>query len=447
VIDGTATVSVDGKSATTDPGTGITHPGWHGLTPPGTTTNGNIGQPCLDPQGQVIIALRDAGNIGKATFELIKGTDGIASSLGKLVGISSGILSETAHSLFTGFGIADDLAQVLNLDDHTPWDKRLKAGASLLLEGSLLFAEVTGAVVAPEVLAAATLTKLAKSVLTLNQGGDDLAAAVRAILAVGQLPPCDPTMTQQARQAANTLATDAQRMGNQASGAITDLGQIGMLAPEIGDILAKGDPNAPFYGLSDSDRAAFENIIAEYDHAINDIDNQGPIWQEGPQVVNDIGSFTAFYTGPAQSGGMSGGPGGGGSMPQPIQCPLYWSAEFGNTVLRGRTSGAGNINFFAAPNQLIRVQVYDPIRKQIGTAVTFTGTSGNVSNLGLIPMLSDTGTDPANNGLSSEAAFVIGLDPTKYSTAGDGISDGAKVLECLDPLNGRAFPTGVIASP
>src|SRR5262249_17223296 len=36
VFDGTATVSADGLYVTTDPGTGITHPGWHGLAPPGT---------------------------------------------------------------------------------------------------------------------------------------------------------------------------------------------------------------------------------------------------------------------------------------------------------------------------------------------------------------------------------------------------------------------------
>jgi len=34
-ITGTATVSADGKTATTDPGSGITHPGWYGTTPPG----------------------------------------------------------------------------------------------------------------------------------------------------------------------------------------------------------------------------------------------------------------------------------------------------------------------------------------------------------------------------------------------------------------------------
>src|SRR5262245_17590529 len=36
VIEGTATVSADGATVRTDPGTGITHPGWHGLAPPGS---------------------------------------------------------------------------------------------------------------------------------------------------------------------------------------------------------------------------------------------------------------------------------------------------------------------------------------------------------------------------------------------------------------------------
>jgi hypothetical protein len=39
VIDGTATVSADGLSVTTDPGTGVTQPGWHALTPPGALAN------------------------------------------------------------------------------------------------------------------------------------------------------------------------------------------------------------------------------------------------------------------------------------------------------------------------------------------------------------------------------------------------------------------------
>src|SRR5262249_54928426 len=45
VIEGTATVSANGLSVRTDPGTGITHPGWHGLTAPSSTVVGTIGGP------------------------------------------------------------------------------------------------------------------------------------------------------------------------------------------------------------------------------------------------------------------------------------------------------------------------------------------------------------------------------------------------------------------
>src|SRR5262249_13625429 len=50
VIDGTATVSDDGLYVTTDPGTGVTHPGWHGMLPPGVSIDPLTGQPCLTPQ-------------------------------------------------------------------------------------------------------------------------------------------------------------------------------------------------------------------------------------------------------------------------------------------------------------------------------------------------------------------------------------------------------------
>src|SRR5262249_30027145 len=41
IIDGTATASADGLTVSTDPGSGVTMPGWHGMTPPGTPSKGN----------------------------------------------------------------------------------------------------------------------------------------------------------------------------------------------------------------------------------------------------------------------------------------------------------------------------------------------------------------------------------------------------------------------
>ena len=40
IIEGTATVSEDGLSVTTDEGQGVIRPGWHGLTPPGSDGEG-----------------------------------------------------------------------------------------------------------------------------------------------------------------------------------------------------------------------------------------------------------------------------------------------------------------------------------------------------------------------------------------------------------------------
>jgi len=41
-ITGKATVSADGRSVVTDPGSGITHPGWFGPTPPGVDVFTNL---------------------------------------------------------------------------------------------------------------------------------------------------------------------------------------------------------------------------------------------------------------------------------------------------------------------------------------------------------------------------------------------------------------------
>jgi hypothetical protein len=63
-IDGTATVSADGLSVTTDPGSGITHPGWHGLAPMGSPT----APACDGPPTNLDPALPDLHNSVKDYF-------------------------------------------------------------------------------------------------------------------------------------------------------------------------------------------------------------------------------------------------------------------------------------------------------------------------------------------------------------------------------------------
>jgi hypothetical protein len=62
VIEGTATVSADGKSVKTDPGVGVTHPGWHGMAPPGSCGNGSPTYPPAPvPRGAPAPAFAPAG--------------------------------------------------------------------------------------------------------------------------------------------------------------------------------------------------------------------------------------------------------------------------------------------------------------------------------------------------------------------------------------------------
>jgi hypothetical protein len=62
VIEGTATVSADGLSVRTDPGTGITHPGWHGLTPPGGPGGPEEPEVCQTPPNASPGAEGELGN-------------------------------------------------------------------------------------------------------------------------------------------------------------------------------------------------------------------------------------------------------------------------------------------------------------------------------------------------------------------------------------------------
>jgi hypothetical protein len=66
VIEGTATVSEDGLFVRTDPGTGITHPGWHGLTPPGSPTTGGT---CSDVENPGSNGCSDPGSANIVEFQ------------------------------------------------------------------------------------------------------------------------------------------------------------------------------------------------------------------------------------------------------------------------------------------------------------------------------------------------------------------------------------------
>src|SRR5207245_4676901 len=97
-----------------------------------------------------------------------------------------------------------------------------------------------------------------------------------------------------------------------------------------------------------------------------------------------------------------------------------------------------------------RVVFYSPSTNRWTSVIGTTGAAGQVFGAAGAPSTLNLtqfgGVDSTGDGLPDIARYVIGLKVGVRSFAGDGIDDAAKLAAGLDPLSGRAFPTGVVAS-
>jgi hypothetical protein len=98
------------------------------------------------------------------------------------------------------------------------------------------------------------------------------------------------------------------------------------------------------------------------------------------------------------------------------------------------------------PNVDYTLTAYQPSSNRSVVYQGHTSASGVVTNLGPIILDQFGGPDSDGDGIPDVGEYAIGTNPNEYSTTGDGISDGAKLAAGLDPLDGHAFPTGVIAT-
>jgi hypothetical protein len=129
--------------------------------------------------------------------------------------------------------------------------------------------------------------------------------------------------------------------------------------------------------------------------------------------------------------------------------PALYSLEDLDTgfVQRGSTELGGAISgIFLAPNTRYRLRRLFPSTLTF-SEVEFTSAASGQSTL--IPRggwSSDNSGDSDADGLSDLLEFVLGTNPNALDTDRDGLSDLAEIQQGLDPLSGRGFPTGLIAS-
>jgi methionine-rich copper-binding protein CopC len=119
-----------------------------------------------------------------------------------------------------------------------------------------------------------------------------------------------------------------------------------------------------------------------------------------------------------------------------------------NDFLQRKTSNENGDFMFAIPTFTeYKVSVFDPASGLIAKGSGFTGVAGAftdlTSNLSFAP---STTADTDFDGLPDDIEFAIGSAVNKNDTDADGISDFAEIQQGIDPLGGRGFPTGIIAS-
>jgi hypothetical protein len=114
-------------------------------------------------------------------------------------------------------------------------------------------------------------------------------------------------------------------------------------------------------------------------------------------------------------------------------------------------------NLVLPPNRYFTAYFYQPSTNSSTVRSTVTDASGMETVFAFAPMSGGPGgalikldqfggVDSTGDGLPDIGRYVLGLTPGVRSFAGDGIDDAAKLAQGLNPLDGRAFPTGVISS-
>lgn len=106
----------------------------------------------------------------------------------------------------------------------------------------------------------------------------------------------------------------------------------------------------------------------------------------------------------------------------------------------------GDWEVFLPPNRPIHYSIFDPVSGLISHGYGVSATSGVRTELRTPVFEPSTATDTDLDGLADDIEFAIGTDITKGDTNGNGLDDFTEIQLGLNPLDGTAFPTGVVST-
>lgn len=114
--------------------------------------------------------------------------------------------------------------------------------------------------------------------------------------------------------------------------------------------------------------------------------------------------------------------------------------------VNGRSDAMGAFNVILTPDTDFTLTAYQASTNKSAVYHGRSNASGRVTTVGAVILDQFGGPDADGDGLPDVGETAIGTDPIKRDTDRDGISDDAEIAQGLDPLDGRSFPTGMIAT-
>jgi hypothetical protein len=509
VIEGTATVSADGLTVTTDPGQGITKPGWHGLPPPEVIADflskllKVADNPCVAAAlggGQLLFAVAGVAAAAVAATPLLAGTAAASVAAAVIPAIEAG-----AGALGFAGAVAGGLAagdKLRNLD-FSPGDglkgieTTFQEAGDVLIRGgndpnqrtlATIFSELGDEVAAEAIgleqstmrVAGATLSGISSFVKGLaiwdiaenikkcrenpfpsssafGMESADSTDSIPELVAIEQFFHDAAYATAPFAQALDLiigaklrplLPQDTRSYVLRAQG--DDLNLLNMDGSPTLD--QNGDPI--IFHIADlvDDRilsdANYRISVANLFESANDRVNglDGAARPLADSTAQALASIIQFRDEELQDGALS-------TVSSSTWLSVI-SLSSGQTVFRGKLSLSQASSIALAPLDAFRVEMYDPVNHAYGEQLLVTPVAGTRmtttnflgSTLSSIVLLPDISLDSDGDGISDKAELVVGTRPDLADSDSDGVSDLAELQSGTDPLGGRALPTSVVAA-
>ncbi len=454
-LQGSVTVTADGNFVESDPGVGIRQPGWHGITPGNSGSDGggdddddDDGDPCAKEQQAVEDAL--FGCALSAALELAE----LAPGLGCAISISSSIISTVQscsdpesscaaafvlNSLFGAAGCVPALGLAAGAVQCA-----LQLGMSL---GDLAACEAihseggmsapVARLVRPAALAGFPENPMDQQI-RISTESRSLLVAVLGDERWVEASSADPVNMRTFGTALTDALSPASESGNRLSAA-ERVSLLALPAPaglneEVRSALLDRLDRFSAGGITAAETDSIRGAATALNETALELQQRG--WASTMDGFKDTAKQTSADFERRRA-----------AFPVRRRALFYRLDDLTSGVVRrGRTDNLGRLR--SLPLQSARdfaISYVDPKTLATGVAFFGSGPAGTTVRIPRARMAVRTGPDRDGDGLLDQLEAIVGTDPDQADTDGDGASDLVEVQSGQNPLDGLALPEGIVA--